>query len=344
MKIRRKESALGTCQSRRERRSRPLRWAFLLGTLAVGCQRNLPASILAPAGPHAEHIERLWWQMLIVYGIVFVITLALLAMALLARKRDESVLGSRFVFVAGIAIPAVILVIMLIADLRVGRAISSDREDLHVQVIGHGWWFEVRYPEYGIVDANEIHVPAGGMVRFELSSASMAHSFWVPRLGGKRDQLPDHPNELRLEASQPGVYHGFCTEYCAGPHARMAFRLVAHEPARFERWLAQRQQPVSEPADPRLLRGKEAYLRSGCASCHAIRGVSEGAIGPDLTLVGSRLTLGAGQFENCKGVLAGWIADPQALKPGNLMPASYLSPEDLHSMVDYLLGLNHDSQ
>lgn len=311
----------------------------LLAGLATGCRRNLPHSILDPAGPQAAQIERLWWEMFTVYGMVFIMTLALLAWALLARPRERSALGPRFVVAAGIVIPTVILVIMLIMDLRASRAISTDRADMQVQVIGHGWWFEVRYPEHGLVDANEIHVPAGSMVRFELSSASMLHSFWIPRLGGKRDQLPDHPNELRLEASHPGVYHGVCTEYCAGQHARMAFRLVAHSRADFEAWLAARQQPPAEPADGKLRRGREAYLNGGCASCHSIQGVSEGDIGPDLTHVGSRLTLGAGQFDNSPGGLAGWIANPQALKPGNRMPPSYLTPDELHAIVHYLWSL-----
>jgi cytochrome c oxidase subunit II len=309
--------------------------AFLLS----GCTLGAPQSILDPAGPQAAPITRLWWEMFVVYGIVFVVTLFLLGLALIARKRDRPPLGTGFVFVAGIAIPTVILVIMLFADIRVHKQISQEGEDLTVEVIGHGWWFEVRYPEHDIVDANEIHVPAGSVVRFELSSASMVHSFWVPRLGGKRDQLPDHTNVLRLEASHPGVYHGVCTEYCAGQHTRMAFRLVAHEPGEFERWLVQRKQARAVPEDPRLAHGSEVFRSAGCAACHPIRGVSQADAGPDLTYVGSRLTLGAGQFRNTRGLLSGWIANPQELKPRNLMPRSYLPPDDLHALVDYLRSL-----
>ena len=304
-----------------------------------GCTVRLPHSILNSAGPHAGYMEWMSWLMLIVYGIVFVVTLLILGLALIARKRDRPVLGTRFVVIAGAAIPTVILVIMLILDIRIHKKIADAREDFHVQVIGHGWWFEVRYPEQGIVDANEIHVPAGRMVRFELSAANMIHSFWVPRLGGKRDQLPDHPNQLRLEASHPGVYHGVCTEYCAGQHARMGFRLVAHTPEDFQRWILHRRRSPPVPFDPRLLRGMDVFLNSGCASCHSVRGVSQGDIGPDLTHVGSRLTLGAGRFDNTWGLMSGWIANPQALKPRNLMPRSYLPPDDLHTVVDYLRSL-----
>ena len=307
--------------------------------LLSGCTVKLPQSMLDPAGPNAAHIARLSWEMFIVYGIVFVITLLLLVLALVVRRQERAVLGSRFVFVAGIAIPVVILVIMLISDIRVHKHISEQKEDYGVQVIGHGWWFEVRYPEHGIVDANEIHVPAGSTVLFELSSKSMIHSFWVPRLGGKRDQLPDHPNKLKLEASDPGVYHGICTEYCAGQHARMGFRLVAHAPEDFEQWLLHRQQPHPVPSDPRLLQGREVFLNAGCAACHSINGLSQSDTGPDLTHVGARRTLGAGELANTAGHMAGWIANSQTLKPRNLMPRTYLPPEDLHTVVDYLRSL-----
>jgi cytochrome c oxidase subunit 2 len=304
-----------------------------------GCTVRLPQSILDSAGPHARHIEMLWWEMFVVYGIVFVITMLLLAAALIARKRERPVLGTRFVFVAGIAIPVVILVIMLIRDVQVHKKVAEAKEEFHVQVIGHMWWFEVRYPEHGIVDANEIHVPAGVMVRYELSSAHMIHSFWVPRLGGKRDQLPDHPTNLHLLADHPGVYRGICTEYCAGQHARMAFRLVAHGPEEFEQWLRHRRQPQPVPTDPWLLAGRDVFLNQGCAACHSVRGASRADIGPDLTHVGSRETLGSGQFANNPGNLSGWIANSQALKPRNLMPRTFLNPEELHALVDYLRSL-----
>lgn len=305
----------------------------------TGCHVERPHSILDPAGPAAEHIATLWWQMFWVYGLVFVVTLALLILALFSRRREGSPLGFRFVFVAGVAVPAVILMVMLVMTLRVMGHLHPVSEDFHVKVISHHWWFEVQYPGHDIVDANEIHVPAGSMVRFELSAKGMVHSFWVPRLGGKRDMLPDYYNELYLQADEPGVYEGTCTEYCAGVHALMGFRLVAHEPEDFDRWLQAAAQPAPDPTDPHLQRGREAFMRGGCVGCHTIKGVSRGVMGPDLTLVGARHTLGAGTLENSRGNLAGWIANSQAIKPGNMMPMSYLEPEDLHALVDYLWSL-----
>jgi cytochrome c oxidase subunit II len=317
----------------------PILPALAAALLAGGCAGDRPHSILDPAGPHADHIASLWWQMFWVYGIVFAVTLLLLGLALIARRREKPVLGSRFVFVAGIAIPTLILVVMLVATIRVTVKMAEGPDDFRVQVVGHHWWFEVRYPDHDLVDANEINVPAGSMVRFELTSSGVVHSFWVPRLGGKRDLLPDHPTVLRLQADRPGVYQGTCTEYCGGPHARMDFRLVAHEPEDFERWLREFSRPRPAPSDPQLLRGREVFLNGGCAACHAIRGVAEGRVGPDLTLVGTRRTLGAGQVPNTPGNLAGWIANPQTIKPRNLMPRSYLPPDDLHAVVAYLRSL-----
>jgi len=305
----------------------------------IGCTTDRPRSFLDPAGPAAEQIASLWWKMFWVYGLVFVVTMALLILALSARRREGSPLGSRFVFTAGFAIPALILVVMLVITLQVMGHLRPTEEDLRIKVTSHHWWFEVEYPDHGVVDANEIHVPVGSMVRLDLHSAGIVHSFWVPKLGGKRDMLPDYYNELYLQADQPGVYHGTCTEYCAGVHALMGFRLVAHEPQDFARWLDQAAEPPFAPEEPGLQRGREVFMSSGCAGCHTIKGVSRGTMGPDLTLVGARHTLGAGTLENSRGNLSGWIANSQAIKPGNKMPRSYIDPDDLHALVDYLWSL-----
>ncbi len=332
-----------TCHSKETgQRNQGLLSGFILliaTLLLVACSVERPHSILDPAGPAAGHIATLWWQMFWVYAVVFIVTLSLLTLALRSRRREGSPMGSRFVFAAGVAIPALILVGMLILTLQTMDNLQATAEDLNVKVISHHWWFEVQYPEQGVVDANEIHVPVGSMVRFELSAAGVIHSFWVPRLGGKRDMLPDYYTELYLQADEPGVYHGTCTEYCAGVHALMGFRLVAHEPEDFSRWLEQAADPPPPPVEPQLQRGQEVFMRSGCAGCHTIKDVAPGTLGPDLTLIGGRRTLGAGTLENSRGNLAGWIANAQALKPGNEMPMSYLEPGDLHALVDYLWSL-----
>ncbi|MGB3223553.1 MAG: cytochrome c oxidase subunit II [Desulforhopalus sp.] len=296
-------------------------------------------SMLYPAGPAAEKIAGLWWEMLIVYGIVFLITMIFLVVALVVRRREHPVLGSRFVIISGIGIPVIILAVMLFSTIQATVEMGKVPADYHIEVNSHHWWFEVRYPENGIVDANEIHIPVGKMVEFKLLSKGVVHSFWVPRLAGKRDMLPDHPTTLRLMADQAGVYRGTCTEYCAGPHALMAFRLIAHEPDDFEQWVSHNNKIPPVPTNPQLLQGRRVFEEGGCAACHAISGVSKSDTGPDLTRLASRRTLGAGTIANTKGNLSGWIADPQSIKPRNMMPPSYLPPGDLHALVEYLRSL-----
>ena len=295
--------------------------------------------MLNPAGPVAARIESIWWEMLAVYGAVYLITLGILAWALASRRRERPLPGSRFVLIAGFAIPMVILVVMLLSAIYDTRELGRGEAGFRVNVTSHHWWFEVHYPEFGIVDANEIHIPAGVMTEFELRSQAVVHSFWIPRLGGKKDMLPDHPTYLRLTADQAGEYRGTCTEYCAGPHALMAFRLIAHDPVEFEQWVRLRSRTPEEPADPVPARGRRVFMQEGCMGCHALRGLSEKSVGPDLTHVGSRSTLGAGTIPNSEGALGGWIANPQAIKPGNLMPRSFLAPDDLHALTTYLRSL-----
>lgn len=307
----------------------------------TSCTVVLPYSILNPAGIFASNIAWLTWLMIIVYGVVFLITIAILIAALIVHKQERSILGTRFIVVSGIVLPIIILTTMLIFELRISKKVSPHhiKEDLTVQVIGHGWWFEVRYPSYAVVDANEIHVPIRKVVRYELWSSGMIHSFWIPRLGGKRDQNPDHTTSLYLIADTPGIYNGVCAEYCAGQHARMEFRVVAHTDDDFNNWIEQSRQVQANPHRTNHETGVHVFLNGGCHSCHTIKGLSGGNTGPDLTLLGSRLTLGAGQFDNSEGTLGGWIANSQALKPGNLMPRTYLFPDSLHDLVQFLRGL-----
>jgi cytochrome c oxidase subunit 2 len=202
------------------------------------------------------------------------------------------------------------------------------------------WWWEVRYPDAGIVTANEIHVPAGRPVRLELASTDVIHSFWAPRLHGKRDMIPGIENVFWIQAAEPGVYRGQCAEYCGTQHANMAFRVVALPPAEFNAWLAERKMRRSPPTTPGEQHGFTVFLKAGCGECHAIEGTpAKSNVGPDLTHLGSRQTIGAALLPNTRGNLAGWIADPQAVKPGVRMPRSYLAADELLALVTYLEGL-----
>jgi cytochrome c oxidase subunit 2 len=315
-------------------------WGGLAAIALAGCRAGHDQSVLHPAATPAAHIAWLWWAMLGVLGAVTVAVFVLLALAV-GRRAGASPPGgaSRFVVVGGLVMPALILVPLLVASLVTSRALQRPETDLTIEVIGHMWWWEVRYPDDGIVTANELVVPAGRPVRLVLSAKDVIHSFWVPSLHGKMDLLPDHPNTFWIEAARPGRYRGQCAEFCGVQHARMAFHVEALAPAAFAAWRAARAKPLPAPASPVTARGREVFRATGCGACHAIRGLSTGTQGPDLTHMGSRPSVGAGTRPNTPDELARWIRDPQADKPGNHMPASALSEADLQAVAAYLASL-----
>jgi cytochrome c oxidase subunit II len=201
------------------------------------------------------------------------------------------------------------------------------------------WWWEVIYPEEGITTANEIHIPAGKPIRLELESADVVHSFWVPRLNGKRDMIPGLTNEFWIHADQPGVFRGQCGEYCGLQHANMIFFVIALPPDEFRSWVRDQQAVLESVTAEEPVRGLKIFKSAGCSVCHAIHGTgAEGKAGPDLTRFGSRRTV-AGMLTNTRGNLAGWIGDPQSLKPGVRMPRSYLQADELLEVTDYLKSL-----
>jgi cytochrome c oxidase subunit 2 len=246
--------------------------------------------------------------------------------------------------VGGIAIPALILAGLLVIAVRILPEVAAPPRApvLTVEVVGHLWWWEVRYPAQGFKTANEIHIPVGQPVEVELRSPDVIHSFWVPQLMGKTDLVPGHVNRVWLQAEAPGVYRGQCAEYCGLQHARMAFLVVADPPEQFAAWLEGERRPATEPADPVLLRGAQAFAREGCINCHVIRygaGAVGTEVGPDLTHFGSRRTIAAATLPNTRGHLAGWIGNPQALKPGNYMPTVQIDSESLLALTAYLESL-----
>ncbi len=317
---------------------------FLIAIGVAGCGGTPPQSMLVPASDAAEKVTGLTWFLVILLGLIFLITLALLGGALFLRPRDGGdssfFTTTRFVVISGIVIPAAILFILLVAALNTTVALTQPETKLTVRVIGHQYWWEVHYPELGITLANEIQIPTGQPVRLELTSGDVIHSFWVPRLNGKMDMVPGNENHFWIAADRPGTYRGQCAEFCGTQHAKMAFWVVALPPEQFEAWAADARRPHPEPATSQLRQGRQAFFRAGCDTCHTIRGTrAQGKRGPDLTHLGGRLSLGAGTIPNNYGNLQGWISNPQAIKPGNLMPRVYVAPEDLHAMAAYLESL-----
>lgn len=307
-----------------------------------------PPPALDAAGPFAAPVSTLSAVLFAMAGVVLLVVLVTLGLAVFGGPRWKGRLGGeRIIWVGGLAFPAVVLTAVLIYGLAVTGRVSREPggDEMRVRVTGEMWWWRVAYLDSQggevLQAANEVHIPAGRPVVFELESADVIHSFWAPRLGGKVDMIPGRRNHLTLQADQPGVYGGQCAEYCGGPHALMGLVVVAHAPEDFARWRAARLRPAAPPGDPLAARGADIFAASGCGACHTVRGTAaNGLAGPDLTHVGSRRTLGAGILPNNRGTLAGWVADSQTIKPGNRMPPyAGLSGADLQAIAAYLEGL-----
>jgi cytochrome c oxidase subunit 2 len=299
-------------------------------------------SALDPASPHALLIHELGLVLYVGAFLVFVVVLGLAVYGAWSRARPVS--ERAWIIGGGVAFPVVALAALLVHALLVGNALSvSPPLPADVTVTGKLWWWEVRYAgdSESVVLANELYIPVGRPMEIALATDNVIHSFWLPALAGKVDMIPGRVNRLVIEASRPGVYRGQCAEYCGAQHAWMALHVVAVPEEPYRQWLAGQAAPAREPADDFLKRGRAVFLREGCGACHAVRGTdATGQQGPDLTHVGSRLTLAAGRLANNVGALAAWIADSQHLKPGNLMPAGYrLSGEELRALAAYLASL-----
>jgi cytochrome c oxidase subunit II len=257
-------------------------------------------------------------------------------------ERVKPRLGEPFIIVAAVIIPALILIGTYVFSLDRMNALASSGEDaeLSITVDAQNWWWEVEYPN-GAVTANEIHIPAGEPVKLILESPDVVHSFWVPQLQAKMDHVPGEQNEMWLEADEPGRYRGQCAEFCGLQHAHMAFYVVAEEPEDFEEWLANEAADAAEPDSTTAAQGRDVFLSSTCVGCHAVRGTeAESEIGPDLTHLAGRETIGAGKLDNTRENLSEFILDPQGVKPGIAMPPTDLEPEELEALLDYLEQLD----
>ncbi len=318
--------------------------AVLLLPLLAGCSDDSP-SALSPAGPQADSVSRMWWVLFWIATVVCVIVITLAVLAPVFRRRAKKVHegeATRFVVIFGIAIPALILAGTF--GISVAGLAANDEPDsepqMTVEVIGHQWWWEVRYPGTDAVTANEIHVPVDAPVRLRLRTADVIHSFWVPQLMPKTDLLPDRVNETWLQATEEGTFRGQCAEYCGLQHTHMALHVVAEPEAEFDSWLERQAAGAQEPTGELAAEGMDVFTGTSCATCHTVRGTSaDGDVGPDLTHVGSRDRIGAGAVPNDVGHLSGWVSNSQTIKPGNQMPPQPLEPQELRAVVAYLQSL-----
>jgi cytochrome c oxidase subunit 2 len=318
-----------------------------LACLLVVAACDGPQSALDPHGPRARELAELWWVMAAGAVVIwlFVIGCAVYATRIQPRAHEDFA-GTAFIVGGGVALPVVVLSSLLIYSFLLAREPAAiPKNGLRIEVTGKQWWWEVRYFPPGadepVVSANEVRLPVGQPIELSLRSTDVIHSFWIPKLVGKTDMVPGRVNRMVIQAEASGVFRGQCAEYCGGPHALMAFYAVAMAPGDFEAWLEREARPAPRPEEELLAEGRELFLASGCGTCHTVRGTpADGELGPDLTHVGGRLSLGAGILPNNIGTIAGWIADTQHLKPGNLMPSfNIFSGSELRALAAYLESL-----
>lgn len=315
---------------------------------------------LDPAGIGSTLIERLWWLFfwptIGVFGVVVLATTIAFWVGARAAKRHGQAATTQpeprrerrvdRIVIASSAVSIVILVGLLVASIATGRELSGavPGKPLQVRITAHQWWWEIVYPSgYGpniVTTANELHVPVGTDLDFELMAADVIHSFWVPALHGKADMIPSHTTHLRLRVDRPGVYRGHCAEFCGYQHAHMDLTVVAEPRAAFQAWLENERSLAREAAAGSAQDGRRVFEAGACSSCHTIRGTTaSGTIGPDLTHFARRRQIGAGASDNNHGALAAWITNAQALKPGTNMPSIQLGTNDLNALLAYLEAL-----
>ncbi len=341
---------------------RTRRGISVLGTalvllLLAACSDDSP-SVLEPRSEAAQKVETLWW---LTVGLSVIAVLVVCGFLVQALRRSRAappateggeqdgedavdkrpvLWGPKFIVIAGLVISGVVLAGTFAFSLRALNALAGPPEDrdLTIEVIARNWWWEVRYPN-GAVTANEIHIPVGRSVEVKLATADVIHSFWVPELNVKQDHVPGMDNRIWLKAEEAGRYRGQCAEFCGLQHARMVFYVDAQPPAQFEQWLAREAAPERAPS-PEATQGRDIFLRSSCAGCHAVRGTSAvGTFGPDLTHLASRETIAAGTLPLRRETLSDFVRNAQDAKPGASMPPTEVSPQELSALVDYLMGL-----
>ena len=304
-------------------------------------------SALDPAGEEARKVAQLFWVMVIAGSLIWLAVVGLLVHATHGRRDSlsEQAAGN-VIFWCGAAIPSVLLFLLLVYALWLMPGLrpfarADEPSALRVEVTGEQFWWRVAYRAADgtapVFSANEIRIPVGERVEFLLNSTDVIHSFWIPALGGKMDMIPGRQNHLSLLATKPGTYRGPCAEYCGTSHALMAFTAIALEPEDFRQWLATEAAPSPGVGSA----GRDIFLRHGCGACHRVAGTeAEGSVGPDLSHVGSRATLGAGVLPNVEEALRRFIKHPQLIKPGSKMPGfSMLSEQDIAAIATWLKGL-----
>jgi len=326
----------------------------LAQTATPSTPAGTPMAYWSTEGAPGQQIQGLLWGVtwLSIVVVVFIALAVLLGVIIRGRRGREpattpigrSRTGVWWIYI-GVGVSTVVLIVYAGWTVATMAGISEPpaKPGLTIDVTAHQWWWEFHYenPDSSKIftTANEIHIPVGVPVRFNIRSADVIHSFWVPALGGKTDAIPGRTNKTWLEAGKPGIYRGQCSEYCGVEHAQMGLRVIADTPADYTAWVNDQLADAPEPTTDLTRIGQQRFQRH-CAACHTIRGTpAGGAVGPDLTHLMSRTTIAAGILTNTPANLGGWIANPQSIKPGSMMPNVELTGPELQAIETYLRTL-----
>lgn len=336
-------------------------WRFLSLSLLVfflsGCLGETNLTALDPKGPQSEWLFDNMLLSLYVMALVTIVVFAIYFIILAKFRRkpgdDEipkQVHGNTALEITWTVIPIILLTILavptitgtfMLADMEPDPEVGEDT--VYVKVTGHQFWWQFDYEDEGFTAGNDVYIPVGEKVIFELHAQDVIHSFWVPALGGKVDTIPGITNHLWLEATEPGIYKGKCAELCGASHALMDFKVIALERDDYDAWVEGMQADQVEPTDTLAQQGREVFEAQSCIGCHAVGGMGTAA-GPALTDFANRQTIG-NYLENNDENLEAWIRDAEALKQGAVMPAypeTKLSDEDMEALIAYLRSLSID--
>lgn len=319
--------------------------------LMAGCALDGPQSTLYPEGPVARLQAGVFWISLMVCLGILLATGGLLVYTVWRfRSRGghdeplpQPVHGHARIELTLIGLVTLLLLLIAIPNIQALLATSAPPAGaavLQVEATGQQWWWAFTYPDLGVVTANELHIPVGRAVQVRLRTKDVIHSFWVPKLAGKMDLIPNKDNQLWFAADNVGVYFGQCAEFCGTSHAHMRFRVMVQSDADFQAWVQLQKQPAQTPPDPMAWQGSQLFVQKGCVACHTIAGTAaQSVLAPNLTHFGSRQTLAAGVLDNTTENLARWLKNPSAVKPGSLMPNLGLSESDITALIAYLQSL-----
>lgn len=333
--------------------------ASLMLTGLVGCSYltfpDAPQSTMQPMSDFARTTDSLYWTTIYVTTAIFVVVQVLLTVAVIKFREKpgqdipEQVHGNLKMELGWTFLPVVILVVLGVPSVKAIWSTQTDSQAadlLRVKVVGKQWWFAFEYPELGLVTANEFHIPAGRPIRFELHTGDVLHSFWIPRLGGKRDLIPGKANYIWMTADAPPEgqdwirLEGQCAELCGDSHGLMRMHAVVHTPESFEKWVAEQKAPALASTEPKAAAGAQAFLSAGCVACHTVDPANAQAyLAPNLAHFASRPSIAANRFPNTDENLAAWLRNPQAVKPGAIMPNLNLNDQQVDALVAYLQSL-----